>query len=249
MVIVSVSISVLQRTDTFVNGVAAWPFSRVWATEAHYSPHRFTNILRRFLNRLEEWCSISTYNAGESRYHPREQYLHYVWIDRSILQYLRSLFSFVISEPKFSLDLIEMSVHVESFDNILGCRPLKILFLFENRIRLLVGEFSLAWKPLSSASSASCASGVSGDVPLEGIVTSEFGSWPSKTLDKDVRETVRFLVRNSSRLRTTKQAFSRQVFWHLQQTRPIGERLSTLTYHYSLLHPLILALTYNQQCK
>ncbi len=36
-----------------------------------------------------------------------------------------------------------MAFHIEAFDNILGSWPLKVFFLLENRMRVLVREFSL----------------------------------------------------------------------------------------------------------
>ncbi|SIR91362.1 hypothetical protein SAMN05421858_4480 [Haladaptatus litoreus] len=45
-----------------------------------------------------------------------------------------------IGETKAVLDLIEMAVHMQSFDDIRGCRLIQIELLNENGIGLLLGE-------------------------------------------------------------------------------------------------------------
>ncbi|KZN22617.1 hypothetical protein A4G99_19350 [Haladaptatus sp. R4] len=55
------------------------------------------------------------------------------------------LFRAVISESEVSLDFVDMALIVQPFDDIFGSRPLKIFFLSQNGIGLLVGEFTTRW--------------------------------------------------------------------------------------------------------
>lgn len=66
-----------------------------------------------------------------------------------------------------------MSLHVKPFDDILGSGPLEIFFCIENRVRAFIREFS-SGRALTSASSASWASGVSGFFSFETVRTFQF---------------------------------------------------------------------------